>query len=253
MKPTILTFSFAIYFMSAYAQTTIQTDRPDQTECPYITPKGFIQAENGFVYEHIDRDNKGIVLPSILWKCGINKNVELRLITEVNSMKAFGKTTTGFVPTIIGFKTKICEEKGLVPDIGFIGHLAIPSAASKEFKASYYAPSFRFNMQHTLSKDFTLAYNLGAEWDGETPEPTFIYTLTTGYSITEKLGAYVELYGFAPQNNMPDHRADGGFTYLITNDVMVDVSGGVGITKESPINYFALGFSYRFNTKIHKP
>jgi hypothetical protein len=253
MKVTILTFSFVIHFMSAHTQTTIQTDRPDQTECPYITPKGFIQAEKGFVYEYIDKDNKGIALPSILWKYGINKNVELRLITEVNSMRSFGKTTTGFVPTIIGFKTKICKEKGLVPDIGFIGHLTIPSTASKIFKTSFYAPSFRFNMQHKLSNKCTLAYNLGAEWDGETPEPTFIYTLTTGFSITEKLGAYVELYGFAPQNNMTDHRADGGFTYLITNDVMVDISGGFGITKESPDNYFALGFSYRFNTKTRKP
>jgi hypothetical protein len=107
-------------------------------------------------------------------------------------------------------------------------------------------------MQHTLSNKFTLAYNLGAEWDGETPEPTFIYTLTSGMSITEKLGAYIELYGFAPQNQSADHRADGGFTYLITNDVMVDISGGFGITKESPKNYFALGFSYRLNTKKQK-
>jgi Putative MetA-pathway of phenol degradation len=156
MKIYLLVFTVVICFRYTWAQTSIQTDRPDQTECPFITPKGFIQAENGFVYERIDKDNKAIVLPSILWKYGINKNVELRLITEVNSNKAFGKTSTGFVPTIIGFKIKICGEKGIVPDIAFIGHLAIPSAASKEFKASYYTPSFRFNMQHTLSKNFTL-------------------------------------------------------------------------------------------------
>jgi Putative MetA-pathway of phenol degradation len=239
--------------MQIDAQTTIQTDRPDQTECPFITPVGFIQAENGLSYENIDKDNKSITLPTILWKYGINKNVELRLITEANTLKYYGNKASGFVPTIIGFKVSVSEEKGIIPATGFIGHLAIPNAASTKFKASYYAPSFRFNMQHTLSKDFTLAYNLGAEWDGETPEPTFIYTLTTGFSITEKLGAYIELYGFAPQNDKADHRADGGFTYLITNDVMVDISGGFGITKESPKNYFALGFSYRFNTKTRKP
>jgi hypothetical protein len=252
MKVTLLFVLFAICFTNLYAQTTIQTDRPDQTECPFITPASFIQAENGFTYENIDKNNKSITLPTILWKYGLNKNFELRLITEANTIKAMSNKVSGFVPTIIGFKVSVSEEKGIIPATGFIGHLAIPNAASTKFKASYYAPSFRFNMQHTLSNKFTLAYNLGAEWNGESPEPTFIYTLTSGMSITEKLGAYIELYGFAPQNQYADHRADGGFTYLISNDVMVDISGGFGITEQSPDNYFALGFSYRFNTKTRK-
>jgi hypothetical protein len=241
-------YSFSVNVIAQTIQTSIQTDRPDQTECPFITPKGFVQAENGFTYENIDKDNKLITLPTILWKYGVNKNFEFRLITEANTIKSFGNKISGLVPTIIGFKVSVSEEKGIIPATGFIGHLSLPNAASKNFKASYYAPSFRFNMQHTLSNKFTLAYNLGAEWDGETPEPTFIYTLTSGMSITEKLGAYIELYGFAPQNNIADHRADGGFTYLISNDVMVDISGGFGISKHSPQSYFALGFSYRIKT-----
>jgi Putative MetA-pathway of phenol degradation len=249
MRKKILLLVVSVFLIEVIiAQTTIQTDRPDQTECPFITPVGYLQAENGFTYENIDRDNKSITLPTILWKYGINKNFELRLITEANTLKSYGNKVSGLVPTIIGFKVSVSEEKGIIPATGFIGHLAIPNAASTKFKASYYAPSFRFNMQHTLSNKFTLAYNLGAEWNGETPEPTFIYTLTSGMSITEKLGAYIELYGFAPQNDKADHRADGGLTYLITNDVMVDVSAGFGITKLSPKNYFALGFSYRINT-----
>jgi Putative MetA-pathway of phenol degradation len=252
MKIHLLILLFLMSFKYVQAQTTIQTDRPDQTECPFITPIGYLQAENGFTYENIDKNNTSITLPTILWKYGVNKNFEFRLITEANSIKSFGNKVSGLVPTIIGFKVSVSEEKGLIPATGFIGHLAIPNAASAKFKASYYAPSFRFNMQHTLSNKFSLAYNLGAEWDGETPEPTFIYTLTSGMSITEKLGAYIELYGFAPQNQSADHRADGGFTYLITNDVMIDISGGFGVTKQSPDNYFAFGFSYRFNTKKGK-
>ena len=101
-------------------------------------------------------------------------------------------------------------------------------------------------MQHTLSERFTLAYNVGAEWDGETPSTTFIYTLTSGYSITRKLGVYVEFYGFAPQQQATDHRFDGGFTFLINQNIMVDVSGGFGLTENAPANYLSLGFSYRF-------
>jgi hypothetical protein len=251
IKKIIVFYFCFVSFVNLRAQVPkdpIQTDRPDQTECPFITPKGYLQAENGFTYDNIDKNNKSITLPTILWKYGINKNFEFRLITEANTLKSFGNKVTGLVPTIVGFKVSVSDEKGIIPATGFIGHLSIPNAASTEFKASYYAPSFRFNMQHTLSNKFTLAYNLGAEWDGETPEPTFIYTLTSGMSITAKLGAYVELYGFAPQNQSADHRAGGGLTYLITNNVMVDISGGFGITEKSPKSYFALGFSYRIKT-----
>ena len=249
MKILISVYLLLIFCDSVQAQTTIQTDRPDQTECPFITPKGFIQVENGFIYENIDKDNRSITVPTILWKYGLNKNVECRLITELNSLKSFTNNVSGLVPVTIGFKVSVFEEKGILPSTAFIGHLTIPNASSNHFKASYYAPSFRFNMQHTLSNKISLAYNLGAEWDGETPEPSFIYTLTSGLSITEKLGAYIELYGFAPQKQTADHRADAGFTYLINNNVMVDISGGIGITSNAPQNYIALGFSFRCNTK----
>lgn len=100
-------------------------------------------------------------------------------------------------------------------------------------------------MQHTLSNKVSISYNLGSEWNGFTPEPTFIYTLATGYSISEKIGTYIEVFGFAPQNQKSNHNFDGGFTYFLSNDMMVDVSGGIGLTKNAPKHYYAIGFSFR--------
>ena len=100
-------------------------------------------------------------------------------------------------------------------------------------------------MQHTLSDKLNLGYNLGAEWDGFSAEPTFVYTLTTGYSITEKLGSYIELFGFLPQIDKANHNLDGGITYLINNNFMLDLSSSIGITNNAPKHYFAFGFSFR--------
>ena len=230
----------------------IQLDRPDQTECSFIVPKGYIQAENGFSYENINKDEKAIVYPSTLWKYGLSKKVELRLITELVTEKQKDFTVSGLTPIKLGFKVNISQEKGIIPVTSLIVHLVIPGIASQSFISNYYAPSFRFTMQNTLSKKFSLGYNLGAEWDEQTHTPTYIYTLTTGYSITEKLNSYLEAYGFLAKNEWADHRIDGGFTYLLNEDMMLDISGGFGITKFSPINYVALGFSYRFNTKALK-
>lgn len=248
-KIFILFFIILITLRSEAQNTPIQTDRPDQTECPFIVPKNFLQAENGFLIEKLKGDLQTYAYPSILWKLGLNERFELRLITEVLSVKNMGNTSSGLAPVTIGFKSQICKEKGIIPTTAFIGHLTTSSVGTKNFRTTFAAPSFRFTMQHTLSKTFTLSYNLGAEWDGESAETIYLYTLTSGASITDKLGFYAELYGYAPEYNTADHRADGGFTYLVNNNILIDISAGFGISNSDLKNYVSLGFSYRFNTK----
>ncbi len=224
----------------------IQTDRPDQTECPFITPKGYFQFENGFSYEKTTTTSNAIVAPTVLTKFGINDHFELRLITEFLIEKGYSNRISGINPILLGFKTRLFEEKGLLPLTSFIGHIGIPKLGSKNFQTRYYAPEFRFTMQHTISQKQTISYNLGAEWDGLSAEPSFIYTLTTGYSFSEKISGYVELYGFIPQFEKPDHRFDAGLNYLITPNHQLDISGGLGMSKTSAEYFISLGYSFRF-------
>ena len=225
---------------------SIQLDRPDQTECPFITPKKYIQIEKGFVKESFSKKQKFFNYPSTLWKYGVNEKLELRLITELVSEKTTGKKITGFAPITIGFKTSLFEEKGFIPKTSLIGHITTSKIGSKEFHTKYTAPSFRFTMQHTLTNKISLAYNLGAEWNGENSEQSYIYTFTTGFGLTDKIGCYTELYGYLPAKNNADHRFDCGLTYLINNDFMADISGGLGISENAPKNYISFGLSYRF-------
>ena len=223
----------------------IQTDRPDQTETPAIVPVNHFQLESGFNYEQINKGESKLVIPTLLWKYGLNKHLELRLITEYNHYRYPVSSAGGITPVKVGFKAKLTDEKGIIPATSFIGHLSLSTLASQELKAVYVAPLFRFTMQHTLSKNVSLGYNLGAEWDGDTPEPAFIYTLTTSFALSAKWGSYIELYGFAPQQSRADHRYDGGITYLLKNNILIDVSGGAGISSNAPSWYGSLGFSVR--------
>lgn len=242
----LLVFNFSAGFsQDLIGNEPITTDRPDQTESPTLVPKGMFQMESGFSYEQANPSESAIMSPTLLWKYGINENFELRLITEYSINKIDGKSTSGLNPVLVGFKVRLAEEKGLLPKMSFIGHLVIPDLASKGYRADYYAPEFRFTMQHSLSEKISLSYNLGAEWDGFTPEATFIYTLATGFELTDKLGVYTEVYGFAPQQAIANHRFDAGFTYLLSNDTMVDLSGGFGLTENAPDYFAAVGFSFR--------
>jgi len=242
----IILFTAGIGNCFAQDLPSIETDRPDQTESPSIVPKNYLQFENGFSYEKTDKHSNEYILPSTLTKFGINDHLELRLITEFMIEDDIDEKTTGLAPVMVGFKTRLFEEKGIIPLTSFIAHLSLPKLASKNFKTEYYAPEFRFTMQHTISEKQTLSYNLGAEWDGISPEPTFIYTLTSGFEFTEKLSAYVELYGFVPQLQQADHRFDAGLTYLLNPNHQLDISGGFGLSETSPDYFIALGYSFRF-------
>lgn len=245
LKNLILLMQLNTTLMFAQNSEPIQTDRPDQTETPAIVPTGMFQVETGLTFQKNNVNSKIYSFPSTLWKYGVNKNIELRLITEFVFEKNQNKKSTGFLPIYVGFKVKLMDEKGYIPKTSFIAHIGLPKVASKKYRIDYLAPEFRFTMQHNLSKKLTLAYNLGAEWDGFSAESTLIYTLTTGYSLSKKVGSYLELYGFSPQNDKSNHNFDGGFTYLINDDFMLDLSSSIGITNNAPKYYFALGISFR--------
>lgn len=232
--------------VNSYGQdlSPIQLDRPDQTECPFITPQKYIQVENGFTLENSVGSMQSISFPTSLWKYGVNEKFELRLITEL----ATENRQTGLKPITLGFKSSLFEENGIIPKTSFIGHITSSRLGSNAFRTTYIAPSFRFTMLHTLSNKVSLAYNVGAEWNGEIPQQVYIYTLTTGVGLTEKLGCYAEIYGFVPNLDEADHRIDGGLTYLLSNDFIVDFSGGIGLINSTLKNYMSLGISYRFKT-----
>lgn len=235
------------YIKKSVAQKTvpIQTDRPDQTECPFIVAKKHIQFESGANFEKVDEREQNFIHPTLLTRIGVNNIFEFRLITEYYSTKFENKKYSELSPVKVGFKTKLSDENGLVPATAFIAHLTIPDFSSGTVSPRYFAPDFRFTMQHTLNSKITFSYNLGAQWDGDEAEPEFIYTITSGFSLTEKTGAYIEMYGFLPQKSKGDHRCDGGFTYFLKNNIMMDISGGLGITQNSPQFYTSLGFSVR--------
>lgn len=234
--------------MNMITSDHIQADRPDQSETPFLTPKGYFQMEHGFSIEDTD---PGFVYsyPSSLWKFGVNDNFEIRLITQyITIQHQPNPDVNGFLPLSFGIKTKLSEQKGILPKISFLGHLKFPGLVSEDFETTYFAPDFRLLFNHTVSDAFSVGYNVGAVWDGETGEPNFLYSLSPSLNISNRLGLFAELYGNTPQreDDDPELRVDAGFTFLVSNDFMIDVSAGQGITDNAPERFVAVGFSYRF-------
>jgi hypothetical protein len=246
-------FTFAVF--DASAQEKIDTDRPDQTESAAIVPKNYFQAEIGFNKENTFYKNYDLVHPTALLKYGFRR-WELRLETTARSVYEHlipdPQWKSGFEPMEIGFKVALWEEKKWIPKTSFIAHVALPTVASKPFVADHLAPSFRFTMQNSFTDNIGLGYNLGAEWDGFSTTPIWLYTFSPNFNIGERWYAYVEAFGFMKKDVPPQNNIDGGIAYYISNDVKLDLSAGFGVSKAAPKNYFALGCSFRICTRRQK-
>ena len=255
MKKTILVFIFLGLGSRIIAQTSkpeLVTDRPDQTEAPSLVPTGGLQVELGTSIENDKIEDVNVTnytYVTALIKYGINKNLELRVISEylgqrveLNESKVVN--AAGASPLALGIKINIADEHKFWPQTAFIGHINLKSGSS-EFAPDYTAADFRFTFANTLSEKFSLSYNLGAEWNGETPDANFLYTLCLGYLITDRLGAYIEMYSFFPEDNEADHRIDGGLTFKITPVVQWDISAGFGLNEIAPDSFISTGISFR--------
>ena len=106
--------------------------------------------ETGFSFEQTNNRTKSYTEPSILFKYGLNDHFEVGLITEFATIKS-DQTISGLNPVTIRIKEKIADESGILPTTSFIGYLTIPHFATDNFKTAYFAPAFKFTMQHTLS------------------------------------------------------------------------------------------------------
>ncbi len=243
---------FVLLSNSFAQENRIQTDRPDQTENPFVVPPNSFQFEAGFVLEKTTQDGitiKNLSYPSALLRYGIMNNLELRMevehvnvTTEANGLSS---SINGITPVSLGIKMNACEESGLRPAVGLIVHFSLPNFASPEFKNNFAGTSVNLTMENGITDKLSAGYNFGASWDGNTPEPTFFYTLALGYEITNRVTGFAEAYGFMPEKTRADHRFNFGLSVFALNNLSLDVSAGIGITDNAPDYFVNGGFSFR--------
>lgn len=253
-----LPICFMLFGLCLTAQETenpygpINTDRPDQTESPFVVSKGLFQIETGFLYTEYSPGGvtvKETVYNTTLLRYGLLDNLELRLGLDVSKVEIdpgtrTGSEVSGTKPFYAGFKIGVAEEKGLLPQIGFLGGVFLPFAASEEFRPAGVGGDFRFAFSHTLSDRFDFSYNFGFSWNGDSPFVSYVYSAVLGYGFTDKLSGFVELYGDLPENAPGNLLADAGFTYLLSDRLQIDLAGGTGLTTEQDF-YIGAGISFR--------
>jgi len=225
----------------------IVTDRPDQTESSLTVPLKSLQIESGILI--INEESgliKKILIPTSLFRYGLTDRLELRLVQQFENLEndATSQTNFGISDLVIGAKIQLLKKENINIQIAFLSHLILPTG-SNELTNDEFGTVNKLAISHTISDHIGLGYNIGYDNFGE-GKGDFSYSLSSGLSLTNKVGTYVEFYGTYTKFSHWGTNFDSGLTYLVKDNLQLDISFGLGLNCE--MHYFSLGCSWNIST-----
>lgn len=246
----------------AHAEEPIGADRPDFVESSGVVGKGRFQLETGFSSEHNKADGvkeRATSTPTLL-RFGLSDSLEFRVSSDGLSRLRSEDTATGITTRErgygdlnIGIKWNTQEgdaDKG-TPSTAWLLHADLETG-SRAFRGDGVRPSLRFVAEWELPNDWSVGVMPGLFVEKNEDGDRYvggIAAVTVGKSWTDRFRTYFELAGqqlSSKKNGGNIATWDTGATYLITNDVQVDIGFSWAATKETPDFAWGVGLAVRF-------
>jgi hypothetical protein len=239
---TLLIFSQVLF-----AQDLI-TDRPDQTESAVTVPLHSLQIETGFVLEKL-KENKISVdnysIAGTLFRYGLTDKIELRFGAGYLINKT-DVTNSSFGNFLLGAKVNFVTEEQAPFDLGLLLHMALP-IGNKNLNPTKFEPELIAALSSSVSDRLSVSANFGGFNDGSFGKIVYIYTGAIGLSLYDELSTFIEVYGNFSSAISPIHNFDGGFTYLVNDELQLDLSAGKSVRAVSTSWFVSSGISVRFS------
>jgi len=231
------------FFIHGNLTAQIITDRPDQTESSSTVGKGNLQIESGILigFEgEAQTSNRQILAPTNLFRLGIFKSIEIRLLSQYEILKSDNLNIDGISDLEIGTKIQILKSAKNITEIAFLSHLIMPTG-STELNSDKFGTINKISISHEVIENIAIGYNLGYNNFGQ-GKGDLTYSLALGFGINDKVGVYIEPYGEIVEFDDYVSNFDAGLTYLANENIQFDFSFGTGLNNK--MNYISIGFSW---------
>jgi hypothetical protein len=234
------------------ADEPLITDRPDQTESASIVPAGTVQLESGL----LDADGSDNLAGASLFRIGLAQRLELRIGFDEWPLQGADRS----VDSSIGAKLSFRENDGRKPAIALLASISQRVGGQPANSANKLRPTLRLALSNRLNDRFSLGYNVGIKTVSRlqiagAPPPgqehllsRSFWTLSCGYSASEKVGLFVEAFGEqALSDDQPTESSlNGGLTWLLRPRIQLDLYVGGGLAEASADSFVGAGVSYRW-------
>ncbi len=231
---------------SSFAQenlTEMTVDRPGFAETPYtVLPKKW-QIETGFDYFN-RYDSKLFNLPTVLVRTGLSRSAELRVTIREAAEETPEMTGIGLAPLSIGIKKHVLKKKKFIPEMDVLAGIVVPVFSSPQF-SSKTGTEFLLLFENDFGKKTAINYNIGFTWDSSRGEHVFTADFCYNYLPTDRLGLFVEYFGFGPQSLPSENGFDAGVTYLLKSNLQADLSGGFSLVNARDNAFVSVGITIR--------
>ncbi len=231
----------------AQSEEPLVTDRPGEgTDAAAVVGTGVGQLETGVFREWESNENYRLgYYPTALLRYGVLDRVELRLSTGLYASEA--QAGVGWLPLDLATKVALVEKaQGWIPQAALLVGFTLPATGSAEVQSSFTQPRVVLLLNHPINSWLDITTNLGAHWENDSPETIYRYALSFDISLSERVGAFAEFYGNLPEASASSHLFNSGFTFLVTNDLQLDVATGTALTDNAPDFYVGGGISWRW-------
>ncbi|MDA7978211.1 MAG: transporter [Pirellulales bacterium] len=256
-RGTLLQWSYGTSFSGGPDRDEpLVTDRPDFTEAASTVGLGVAQLEMGYTYTF---DNDGTTAtkthsyPETLLRYGMFAEwFELRVAWNYAVQETGQVRRSGAADLYLGVKLGLTPQEGILPEMALIPQMNVPTGA-RVFTADETQPGLNWNYAWELND--CIATGGSTQFNRALDEMTaaafteWAQSWTIAYTLTDRFGAYTEWYAFFPHSAdtaLPEHYFNGGFTYLVSNDVQWDIRAGVGLNDRSDDYFIGSGLSVRY-------
>lgn len=235
----------------------LESDRPDFTEGTATMPVGHYQLEGGYTFTRQGEEDSS-TLGELLLRIGAAERVEARLgigsYTWVDTGVPGASKLSGYEDPMIGVKIRLnTDDPNLLPPgwphLAVLLESSVP-VGSEELTSDRWQPEAKLALGWDFTDRFSLGSTLIAGYpsDGDERFSQFAASLSADLSLTDRWGAYLEGYGFNKESRDGSSTTylDTGLSYLLSNDVQLDVRVGAGLDGPHPNWYAGFGGAVRF-------
>lgn len=247
----------SVLLAAAARADPLAADRPGLSNAPSVVAPGAIQLEGGFLFEREtdggDPNTNTITVPEALLRVGLLSFLEIRVSADgfVFEERDGEKDRSSGNDLTLGSRVRLFDQKGIRPATALDFNLSLPTG-SNAVTSDGVDPSGIFIFEWSLSERLMLDANLGLAsvslGKGSSHRSFEIApSLSLSASMGERGSVFIEYYSaLADQGVDDEHSFDGGFAWLVGDDLQLDISAGAGLNKAAPDFFGSAGATWRF-------
>lgn len=236
----------------------IETDRHEFTPSVLFVPKGMIQFESGYSYFKEGRESSH-TFPELQLRYGLTERIELRF--RYNEVWQYGEESkSGSEDIRTGMKIRLNDQRGIIPEAALNLALSSPTGGNDwTVGNTEFAIDYIYGWDISEKAEIYGSSGLATDGIGDfdfLPEAAngdftvYSQSISIGYEMSEQITGYAEFFGLFThgyghkENNQVYYNM--GLDYYITDDFLLDVRAGTGITDDASDFFCGVGGGFRF-------